>query len=210
MSLARFALLPLVLLAVSASPLLADVHTVQISEYYTTCDDGSSDAQYIELRPYTAGQFFRQCASLQIKRTVAGPDLYFAKPVFVGHTDGESFPTNKTFLVASPALSAVTGITPDLVIPDGILDPAGGVIRFAADSGCAFNFGTIHEIRYGDQGAAPAPGADQAANLSGFGGTFSLGTPTPRNFAGETAASWTCDTVPVETATWTRIKSLYP
>lgn len=185
--------LALLTLVVLSSPARADVHTVQVNEYYTQCDNGSTDVQYIELKPFQLNQFFRQCAQIEIRRTLAGPILFFAKPVFVGHLDGEVFATQKTFLIATAAFQTVTGITPDLIIPDGILDPAGGVIRFAADSGCTgINWGTIDLVAYGDQGIDPAPGPNQAAILSGFGLAFTLGTPTPTNFAGSTASPWTC------------------
>ncbi len=196
------------ILSVVAAPALADVHTVQVNEYYTQCDDGATTVQYIELKSFSLGNFFRQCTSIQIKRTVAGPDLFFAKPVFFGHADGEIFPRPRTFLIGTPTFQSTTGVVPDLTIPDGTLDPAGGVIRFAADSGCALNWGTIHEVRYGDQGAAPAPGPNQAANSSGFGGVFTVGSPTPTNYAGSSASSWSCS-VPVEETTWGQIKSLY-
>ena len=112
-------------LVVLSSPARADVHTVQVNEYYTQCDNGSTDVQYIELKPFQLNQFFRQCAQIEIRRTTGGPILFFAKPVFVGHLDGEVFATQKTFLIATAAFQTVTGITPDLIIPDGILDPAG-------------------------------------------------------------------------------------
>ena len=185
----------LLLAAGLSVPARADIHTVRVNEYYTQCDDGSTSTQYIELKPVTCCQIFRQCASIQVKRTVGGADVFFAKPVFVGHSNTESFPINKHFLIATPAFQAKTGVTPDLVMPDGTLDPAGGVIRFAADSGCAINWGTIHEVRYGDQGVAPAPGPNQAANLSGS--TFTLGSPSPTNFAGASAISWSCQQVAV-------------
>jgi len=182
----------LLLSAGTPAPALADVHLIYVNEYYTQCDDGSTDIQYIELKPASTGQFFRQCASIQVKRTVGGADLFFAKPVFVGHTDGETFPRTRHFLIATPAFQAKTGVVPDLTIPNGTLNKAGGVIRFAADSGCAFNWGTIHEVRYGDQGTAPAPGPNQAAHLNTMTFTFSLGTPSPTNFSPATAAPWTC------------------
>jgi hypothetical protein len=172
----------------------ADIHTVRVSEYYIRCDDGSTNVQYIELKPYFINQFFRQCASIQVKRTVGGPDLFFAKPVLVGHGNGDAWTTTQNFLLATPSFQAKTGIVPDLLIPDGILDPAGGVIRFAADSGCEpnTNWGTIHEVRYGDQGTAPIPGPHQAANFVSGSASYVLGSPTPRNFAGATTSTWTC------------------
>ena len=198
-----------VILSITSVPAAADVHTIQVNEFYTQCDDGSVAVQYIELKVYQFSQFFRQCASIQIKRTVAGPDVFFAKPVFVGHSDGEAFNKNKTFLIATASFQSIVGVVPDLLIPDGILDPAGGVIRFAADSGCALNFGTIHLVAYGDQGTVPAPGPNQSANLTAFLGSFTLGSPTPRNFANNQSLSWTCLPVPVEETTWGHIKSLY-
>jgi hypothetical protein len=174
----------------------ADVHTVRVAEFYTQCNNGLDAVQYIELRPYFANQFFRLCASIQVKRTVGGPDVFFAKPVFAGHTNDEVFATTRTYLIATPAFQAATGIVPDLVMPDGTLDPAGGVIRFAADSGCEpnTNWGTIHEVRYGDQGTAPAPGPHQAANWNNTTGTWSLGNRSPKNFANATVSNWNCDT----------------
>jgi len=188
-------------------PVSADVHTVFVNEYYTQCDDGSTAIQYIEMKPIAPLNFFRQCASIEVKRTVGGANLFFAKPVFQGHADDESFPTNKTFLIATPAFQSKTGIVPDLILPNNTLDKAGGVIRFAADSGCPeVNWGTIHEVRYGDQGTDPAPGPNQAANYSGG---FTLGSPSPTNFAGSTATSWTCVVVPVDPSTWSRIKATF-
>ncbi len=181
-------------LIAGATEARADVHTVRINEYFTQCATGSTDAQYIELKPYFINQFFRQCTSLSIQRTVGGTHTFFAKPVFVGHGNGETYTTTQTFLLATPSFQTSTGIVPDLLIPDGVLDPAGGVIRLAADSGCEpnTNWGTIHEVRYGDQGADPAPGPDQAANFRSSTATFLLGTPTPRNFAGATTSTVPC------------------
>ena len=42
-----------------ASNSFADVHIVRVNEFATQCDDGSTNIQYIELRVYAAGQFFR-------------------------------------------------------------------------------------------------------------------------------------------------------
>jgi hypothetical protein len=191
------ALLLTTFLILSADVARADVHFVRVFEFYTQCNDGRNDVQYIELRT-VANQFFRQCASIEIKRTVGGPNVFFAKPVFVGHTNDEVFATSKAFLIATPAFQAATGIVPDLVIPNGTLATAGGVIRFAADSGCEpnTNWGTIHEVRYGDQGTVPAPGPHQAANYSSVTGLFTLGNRSPKNFAGATTTTWTCDTTP--------------
>lgn len=201
--------LSLALLA-GGSPAAADVHTIRINEFYTQCDNGSTTIQYIELRDYTLAQFFRQCASVEVRRTVGGPILWSAVPVFAGRGDGEVFPLNRTWLIATPAFQAKTGIAPDLSMPNGTLDPAGGVIRFAADAvnGCVTVWGTIHEIRYGDQTLAvpniPAPGRHQAGNYNNTGGTWSLGNRTPRNFSNVTTSTWTCDsqspTVTVNTA----------
>jgi len=200
----------LLCLALFATPVSADVHAIVVNEYYTQCDDASTSVQYIELRSIALGNFFRQCASIEIKRTVGGANLFFAKPVFAGKGNAQTFPNNGTFLIGTPAFQAISGVTPDLVIPNGTLNPAGGVIRFAADSGCATNWGTIHEVRYGDQGTAPAPGPNQAANFRTTTFTFSLGDPTPRNFAGATASSWSCIVVPVEPTSWSRIKVQIP
>jgi hypothetical protein len=81
-------------------------------------------------------------------------------------------------------------------MPNGTLPLAGGVIRFAADSGCEpnINWGTIHEVRYGDQGIDPIPGPTQAANYNSSTALFTLGTRSPKSFAGTTTSSWTCDT----------------
>ncbi len=185
--------LALVLLVPAVLPLAAraDVHLIQINEYYTQCDNGSGEVQYIELRPLSAGQFFRQCASIEYRRSVPGPILFFAKPVFVGHGNAEAFPQQERFLIATSSFQGIVGFAPDLVMPDGTMDPQGGVIRFAADSGCSINWGTIHDVRYGDQGTSLAPGPNVAANLVS-GSSFVAGTPTPRNFAGKTSSSWTC------------------
>jgi hypothetical protein len=208
---ARATFVSALLFGLAAAPQArADVHTVFINEYSTQCNDGSTDAQYVELLSVGFDNLFRQCASIQVKRTVGGTDVFFAKPVFAGHGDAEAFPTDGTFLIATPAFAILTGLTPDLLMPNGTLHPAGGVIRFAADSGCVTNHGTIHEVAYGDQGAAPAPGPGQAANLSTRTFTFSVGARSPRTYAGATASSWNCGSVPVEPRTWGGIKSLLP
>ena len=91
-------------------PAFADVHTVQINEFYTQCDNGSNSVQYIELKPQGPGNLFRQCASIEVRRFVAGPILYFQKPVFVGHADVEGFPTQRQFLIATPSFQTITGV----------------------------------------------------------------------------------------------------
>lgn len=195
---------------IATAPAQADVHTVKVGEYYTQCDNASTDVQYIELLATTVGNFFRQCASIEIKRTVGGTNTFFAKPAFAGQSDSGVFALNETFLIATPGFQAVTGVTPDLVIPNGTLDPAGGVIRFAADSGCAVNWGTIHEVRYGDQGVDPAPGPHQAAVYRVVRFDFILGARTPKNLAGASESEWTCQPVPVESETWSGIKQFVP
>lgn len=187
-------------LASGATSARADVHLVRINEFYTRCDNGSTSIQYIELRDYIATSFFRQCASIEVRRTVGGPIVWSALPVFAGRGDGEAFTTGRTWLIGSTSFQAKTGIAPDLVMPDGTLDPAGGVIRFAADSGCAFDWGTIHEVRYGDQSLPvpniPAPARHQAANYNNTLNTWTLGARSPRNFPGSTTTTWTCDSQP--------------
>jgi hypothetical protein len=176
-------------------PARADVHTVKIVEVYTQCDNGGTDVQYIEMRS-VGNQFFRQCASIQVMRTVGGPNVFFAKPVFVGHLNDEVFPSFGTFLIATPAFQAATGIVPDLLMPNGTLDPAGSVIRFAADSGCEpnANWGTIQEVRYGDTGTVPAPGPHQTIIFNTTFSTWSVSNNrTPKNYANQTTSTWTCD-----------------
>lgn len=204
-----FSVLIPAVLGLAPSISLADVHTVKINEYYTQCDDGSTDVQYIELRSTTIGNLFRRCALLEVKRVAAGAAVFLASPVFAGRGDNEDFPSGGTFLIATPAFQALTGVVPDLLMPNGTLDPAGGVIRFAAEGNCFFEWGTIHEVQYGDQGPAPAPGANRAANYRVATNTYSVGNPSPRNFAGSTASSWTCAPVPAESRTWGSIKRLF-
>lgn len=182
----------------------ADVHLVRINEFYTQCDDGSTNVQYIELRDYTLSQFFRQCASIEVYRTVGQDVLWSALPVFAGKQDTDLFPQNRTWLIATPGFQSRTGVVPDLIMPDGTLPVAGGVIRFAADSGCATDWGTIHEVRYGDQTLAvpniPAPGRHQAANYNNTTNSWTLGARSPRAFDGTPTTTWTCDsTAPVVT-----------
>ena len=175
----------------------ADVHTIRVNEFYTQCDDGSTNLQYIELRDYVLAQFFRQCASIEVFRTVGGPVLWSSLPVFAGKLDSDVFPLNRTWLIATPGFQSKTGIVPDLIMPNGTLPVAGGVIRFAADSGCLTNWGTIHEIRYGDQTLVtpniPAPGRHQAANYNNTTNAWTLGARSPRTFNSATATNWTCD-----------------
>jgi len=195
---AAFSFLVLVSQFLLARTARADVHIIRIVEYYTQCNNGRTDVQYVEIRSISAGQFFRQCASIEIKRTVGGANLFFAKPLFAGHTNDESFPNGRSFLIATPAFQALTGVVPDLLIPNGTLPTAGGVIRFAADSGCEpfTNWGTIQEVRYGDQGTAPAPGPHQAAHFNTTLSTWSVSSTVrnPKNFANATVSNWNCDT----------------
>lgn len=199
------------LVAVGFAPLAgADVHVVVVSEFYTQCADGNTDVQYIELTSEAPGQYFRQCATLQFKRTVGGPDVFLADPVYAGRSDSKPFAEGMSWLIATPAFQAATGIVPNVLMPNGTLNPEGGVIRYAADTGCPLvNWGTIHEVHYGDQGEVAAPGLGEAQHFVDAGHTWELGDPSPKNFSGDTSGTWSCPSVPVTERTWGWLKAVY-
>jgi hypothetical protein len=69
-------------------------------------------------------------------------------------------------LIATPAFTTATGVTPDYVIPAGFMNPAGGTVNFAG----------VSELAFGPFPSDPS----QALQADG---SFAIATPT--NFAGQ-------------------------
>jgi Ca2+-binding RTX toxin-like protein len=134
-------------------------HLYRFTELYS---DASGTLQFIELGVGNAnGESF--WAGVTLSSTRAGVTHSITFPANLPSTAT----ANTTVLIATAGFAARAGVTPDFVMPDGFLFPAGG----------SLNFGGADVFSH-----APLP-ADGALSLLRSGATA---VATPKNFAGQT------------------------
>jgi hypothetical protein len=157
-------------LALAASPAHAAFHLWSIREIYS---DSSGSLQFVDLFTTFSSQTFVGGQPLTVTPTGAGTAHTFTIP---GNLGSDS--ANHTLLFGTAGLHAAGAPTPDYIIPDNFLFPAGGTITF---------FGA----NSGPYSALPTDGT--LSHTWGDGNAAN----TPQNFAGQIGAV----TVP-EPATW--------
>ena len=168
----------------------ASFHLMEISEVLAGYD-GDCDVQYVELRMLAAGQ-----------NEVGGQSLYFfdATDDLLGSvelpTDVTSAASGDHILIATAAFAAASSVTPDFVLPTGLLRPHGGRVSFTgpaiASAVDSVAFG-IYDEDNGTHGM-PAPALSvlrtqsltRTASGEDNAASFELAAPTPTNNAGDT------------------------
>jgi hypothetical protein len=147
-------------LACSQVPAFAAFHLWQVNEIFRSAD---GSLQYVEL--FNFSDFENAIQGHKIIASGGGPDREFTFPGNLGTTDT----ADKTLLVATANFQAITGVAPDYTLPANFMAAGGGSVLFD---------GSFDSIAYG-------AGAYSGANALGPGAVSQ--TPTPRNFAGQTA-----------------------
>ncbi len=141
-----------------ALPTLADAHKWEISEIFSNAD---GTIQFVEWFNTEDGEQF---LSLEAVSTASGGFLAFPNDLNSAATSG------RNFLMATAAFAAIPGApTPDYIISNGFLSPAGDTINYTGGDGVAF-------------GALPQDGKTSITR-TGTGITNS-----PRNFAGQSGS----------------------
>ena len=136
-------------------------HLYRINELYS---NASGTVQFIELAVGDAdGESF--WAGLSISTTRSGVSHSFRFPGDLPSTAT----ANTKVLIATQGFADLAGVTPDFIVPDGFLFPAGGTL----------NFGGVDVIGYA---ALPDDGVHSVTRT----GVQVIATPT--NFAGATAS----------------------
>jgi hypothetical protein len=118
----------------------ADHHFISIREVFPE-SSGATDAEFVELQMYAAGQsnFMGQ-----------GQTIRLYSPTAQVHS--QTFATNpgnganqRTVLIANAGAATAFGVTPDYILPDtDDLDPAGGAVCFTSNT-----FGAIDCVSWG-------------------------------------------------------------
>jgi hypothetical protein len=152
---------------------------VRMSEMGLACKLGLPGMRFIELvsrqsQPYDTRVGLRAFA--------ANGALLFDMPAVFGSRTA-TFTSGRTFLLASSAFTAVTGVSPDRVL-DVLPDTTGGVIQLYATG-----TGVLHELRYGavSSGVAlPPAGGSLVADAADAFHVSAAATPT--NTAGNVAS----------------------
>jgi hypothetical protein len=147
-------------LACSQVPAFGAFHLWEVNEIFRSAD---GSLQYVEL--FDAFDFENAIQGHSIIASGGGPDRTFTFPGNLGTTST----ANKTLLIATANFQAITGVTPDYTLPANFMAASGGTVLFD---------GSFDSIAYG-------AGAFTGANALGPGAVSQ--TPTPRNFAGQTA-----------------------
>jgi hypothetical protein len=147
-------------LACSQVPAFAAFHLWQVNEIFRSAD---GSLQYVEL--FNFSDFENAIQGHNIIASGGGPDRTFTFPGNLGTTDT----ANKTLLIATANFQAITGVTPDYTLPANFMTASGGSVLFD---------GSFDSITY-------VAGAFTGANALGPGAISQ--TPTPQNFAGQTA-----------------------
>ena len=99
----------------------ASFHLWQLSELYSNAD---GTVQFIELTALAGGQQF--LTGHTITSTMGGTDafVHFHRRISPDDSAG------KTFLIGTAAIAALSGVTPDYVVPDGFLFTTNGMMNF--------------------------------------------------------------------------------
>jgi hypothetical protein len=147
-------------LAFAQVPAFAAFHLWTVNDIYRSVD---GSLQYVELLNFS--DFENAIAGHKIIASGGGPDRTFTFPGNLGTTST----ANKTLLIATANFQAITGVTPDYTLPANFMAAGGGSVLFD---------GSFDSITYG-------AGVFTGANALGPGAVSQ--TPTPRNFAGQTA-----------------------
>lgn len=149
-------------LAVAASPAHAAFHLWSLHQVYT---DSSGSLQFIELFTTFSGQTFVGGQSLTVTPAGGGTAHTFTIPA--GNLPSDS--ANHDLLFGTAGLHAAGAPTPDYIIPNNFLFPAGGTISFFGANSGAYTAlptdGTLSRT-WGDGNAANSP-----VNFAGQGGT---------------------------------------
>ena len=136
----------------------ASFHLWQLSELYSNAD---GTVQFIELTALAGGQQF--VMGHTITSTMDGSTQSFT---FNANLPGDT--AGKTLLIGTAAVAALSGVTPDYVVPDGFLFTTNGMLNWAEGA---------------DSWSYAALPLDGMHALLRSGGTA---VNSPRNFAGTT------------------------
>jgi hypothetical protein len=147
-------------LAFSQVPAFAAFHLWEVNEIFRSAD---GSLQYVEL--FDAFDFENAIQGHSIIASGGGPDRTFTFPGNLGTTST----SNKTLLIATANFQAITGVAPDYTLPANFMAAGGGSVLFD---------GSFDSITY-------VAGTLTGVNALGPGAVSQ--TPTPRNFAGQTA-----------------------
>jgi hypothetical protein len=156
----RTALALALTLACSQTPAFAAFHLWEVNEIFRSAD---GSLQYVEL--FNFSDFENAISGHKIIASGGGPDRVFTFPGNLGTTDT----SDRTLLIATANFQAITGVAPDYTLPANFMSANGGTVLFD---------GSFDSITYG-------AGAYTGTNALGPGAVSQ--TPTPKNFAGQTA-----------------------
>jgi hypothetical protein len=176
-------ILTAILFAAIAFPANATFHLWYINEMYSNAD---GSVQFVEMKAAASGQQFIRGHT--IRSTAGGTTHSYTFPTDLpgDSAEGSGDPgygyggyggemVYKTFLIATQGFAAGSTVTPDFVVPNGFLFPAGGTLVFGEGADTL------------SHGALPSDGRSMTRDRV-------ITAASPTNFAGVTGAAPAADT----------------
>jgi hypothetical protein len=136
--------------AATAAPAAASFHLISIREVYPG-STAASDAEYVELQMYAAGQNLVQGHTLNFFAASGAPS---GSATFAANVPNSA--NQSTVVAATPTAESQFGLGADTGMPAGALDPAGGAVCWEAID--CVSWGTF-------AGATPSPAGSPADPL---------------------------------------------
>jgi hypothetical protein len=125
-------LLVLTFSAARSEPALAVFHLTAIDEVLTSYG-GNAAVQFVEMRMLAGGQNFVDNAVF----AAFGPEGSYVGDILVVPSNLARGGSGVRWLIGTQAFQTVSGLTPDFIMPAGILPAAGGMICFGGGGGIA-------------------------------------------------------------------------
>ena len=186
MSLRRVA--PVLVAILIAIPALADAHKWEVSEIFSNAD---GSVQFVEWLTNESAEHFLHNETVS---TSSGGFFVFPSPL----PDADTADHN--FLMATAAFAAIPGApTPDYIMPDGFLDPAGDTIDYSG--GDSVSFGALPLDGKSSVTRSGTVLTNAPRNFADISGSVRLAVSSARNGSGVNRNCYSA-TAPVLGATW--------
>ncbi|HUQ28280.1 MAG TPA: hypothetical protein VM051_06790 [Usitatibacter sp.] len=173
-----------ILFAALALPANATFHLWYVNEIYSNAD---GSVQFIEMKAASSGQQFiknhtirstsgSQTHTYTFPNDLPGDSAEGSESGGYGYGYGGEM-IYKTFLIATQGFTSASSVTPDFVVPNGFLFPAGGTIVFAEGADTLSHGPLPSDGRALTRDRAPV--VPSPVNFAGVSGTVALETAAP-------------------------------
>ena len=183
-------ILTAILLAAISIPANATFHLWYVNEVYSNAD---GSIQFIEMKAAASGQQFIKDHTIRSTSGGTTHSYTFPRDLPGDSAEGTGDPgygyggygmdmVYKSFLIATEGFAALNSVTPDFVVPNGFLFPAGGTIVFG-EGADTFSHGPLptdnHSFTRDRTIVTPSP-----TNFAGVVGTVAPPTQAPPSYQG--------------------------